>query len=265
MIASKIGSNATGDAEILSRFQPSKTALLDCLRSRVDCSMLREIAESDYDYGVEENFQILQDVRDGENLPVPVGGLLREVLELIRWSEPDDPSWKPSMRGTRGHLMRAFVCGLLLRAAAEPENAGYIEGENQTIIQLVASAMALGHEVAQAALSFLSWCFPSVSDTNEEKPFYAMAILLLQVFLSKYDRDGEDLLITCNWVINEEAKVRSQFLYPYTTSWLLDLTFYTSKRQTWESITRRVLLQPSVPHPPKAVEMLNIIAYSLLD
>jgi hypothetical protein len=265
MIASKLRSTATGNARFLRRFQPSETALLNCLQSRVDNSMLQEIAEADYGCGAEENFQVLQEVRNGKNLPVPLVGVLKEVLELIRWSEPDDPSWKPSRRGIRGHLMRAFACTLLLLAAAQPENANYIEGENQTIIQLVASVIALGHEVAQAALSFLSWCFPLVSDANEEKPFYAMAILLLQVFLSKYDKDGEDLLMTCNWVINEEARTRSNFLFPYTTSWLLDLSFFNSKRQTWEAITRRVLLEPSIPHPHKAAEMVNIIAYSALE
>jgi hypothetical protein len=161
--------------------------------------------------------------------------------------------------------MRAFVCTLLLRAAAEPENLDYITGENQTIIQLVKSAIALGNEATQATLSFLCWCFPLVSDTCE-KPFYAMAILLLQVFLSKHDKHGEDILAICDWVMNEEAKVRSNDIWGIRVSnwWLLGLTFHNQKHQAWECLTRKILLEPSKPHPAKAAETLQIIGLSLV-
>jgi hypothetical protein len=265
MASDEISLSLSVDVEFLNRFNPSERVLCDWLRKRVNDSMLRDIAEADYGMDAEEHFKALVKLRDGEKLPVPLRWVPREVLELIRWSEPDKPSCEPGFRDTRGHLMRAFVCTLLLRAAAEPENIDYITGENQTIIQLVKSAIALGNEATEATLSFLCWCFPLASDTCE-KPFYAMAILLLQVFLSKHDKNGEDLLATCDWVINEEAKVRSNDIWGICISnwWLLGLTFYNQRHQAWESLTRKIVLEPSKPHPVKAAETLQIIGLSLL-
>jgi hypothetical protein len=258
MASDELSLSTDGDIEFLSRFNPSERILFDWLRKRVNDSMLRDIAEADYGMDAEEHFKALVKLRDGEKLPVPLRWVPREVLELIRWSEP-------GFRDTRGHLMRAFVCTLLLRAAAEPENLDYITGENQTIIQLVKSAIALGNEATQATLSFLCWCFPLVSDTCE-KPFYAMAILLLQVVLSKHDKHGEDILAICDWVMNEEAKVRSNDIWGICVSnwWLLGLTFHNQKHQAWESLTRKILLEPSKPHPAKAAETLQIIGLSLV-
>jgi hypothetical protein len=93
-----------------------------------------------------------------------------------------------------------------------------------------------------------------------------MAILLLQVFLLKYDKDGDDLLITCDWVINEEARVRSDKDWNLGVSnwWLLGLTFYDQRHQVWESLTRKILLEPAKPHPAKAAETLQIIGLSLV-
>jgi hypothetical protein len=265
MASDEISISPSVDVEFLNRFNPSERILLDWLRKRVNDSMLRNIAEADYGMDAENHFQVLAKVRDGEQLPVPLRWVPREVLELIRWSQPDKPSCKPGFRGTRGHLMRAFACTLLLRAAAEPENIDYTSGEYETIIQLVESAIALGNEATEATLSFLCWCFPLVSALNE-RPFYAMAILLLQVFLSKHDKHGEDLLVTCGWVINEEARVRSNDVWNLAVSnwWLLGLTFHSQRHQAWETLTRKILLEPSKPHPSKAAETLQIIGLCLV-
>lgn len=265
MASDEVSVSPAIDVEFLSRFNPSERVLFDWLRKRVNDSMLREIAEADYGMDAEEHFKALVKLRDGEKLPVPLRWVPREVLELIRWSKPDEPSCKPGCRSSRDHLKRAFACTLLLRAAAEPENIGYTSGENETIIQLVESAIALGNEATEVALSFLCWCFPRVS-ALDERPFYAMAILLLQVFLSKHDKQGEELLVTCDWVINEEARVRSNDVWNLAISnwWLLGLTFHNQRHQAWESLTRKILLEPSKPHPSKAAETLQIIGLCLV-
>src|SRR5262245_2436176 len=106
--------------------------------------MLREIASADYGMDADAHLDALLRIRDRGEAPAPMNWEPKEVLELIRWSEPEDPNWRPGGTGIRGHVMRAFVCAALLRAAPEPANHGYFDGENQTIAQLLASALVLG-------------------------------------------------------------------------------------------------------------------------
>jgi hypothetical protein len=145
------------DISLLLPFKPSESALLDWLRPHIDDSLLPEIAAADYGVQSDEDFAALLPIRDQQIIPFPLRWIPREVLELIRWSEPEDPAWKPGSTGTRGHLMRAFSCAVLLKAADNPETRGYIEGENDTLIQLISSVLYLGREACENALRFLCW------------------------------------------------------------------------------------------------------------
>jgi hypothetical protein len=103
---------------VLSACGPSEGALLLWLRTRVDDGMPQEIALADYGYQAEIHLVALRRFRDeGEVLyPGRHGGWhAHEVLALVRWSEPDDPRWKPGRTGIGGHLMRAFCCAVLPR------------------------------------------------------------------------------------------------------------------------------------------------------
>ena len=57
-------------------------------------------------------------------IPNPLRWEPREVLELTRWSRPDDPSWRPGSPGLPGHLQRAFACAVLLRWPNGPNSNG---------------------------------------------------------------------------------------------------------------------------------------------
>ncbi|HEY9695218.1 MAG TPA: hypothetical protein V6D15_23700 [Oculatellaceae cyanobacterium] len=228
--------------------------------------MLEELALSDYGRDYELHLSALLKAHQGEALPVPMPWQPKEVLELTRWSEPDDLSINEGSKGTRGHLIRAFACTLLLRAAVEPENRDYFVGENQTIIQLVSSAINLGLDAATATVRFLAWCVEQVPHYDTERPFYVMGILLLEVFLAHgKDTENESLLLLGDWVMDEEAKARSNDDLHFSSDWLLGLTYYDIRHNTWKILTRQILLEPIVPHSRKTVEILELIGLSLLD
>src|SRR5262245_51748088 len=117
----------TDDSEIVrlvASFNASEMALINVLRPQINRSMLEEIAAADFGDDVEEHLAELERIhRTGEN--PPVAWHPGEVLDLIRSSQPDDPSWRPGGQGERGHLMRAYCCSILLRMAALPENFEY--------------------------------------------------------------------------------------------------------------------------------------------
>jgi hypothetical protein len=66
---------------------------------------------------------------------------LREVLELIRWSERAERDLSPGGQGPRGHWMRLFACTVLVRLA--PEYQASFDSECDTLAQLISSAIDL--------------------------------------------------------------------------------------------------------------------------
>src|SRR5215813_1528410 len=134
--------------------------------------MLREIAEADYGWKADECFALLLQIwKTGAVASDDFN--LREVLELIRWSEPEDPNWSPGGQGARGHWMRLFACTALVRLA--PSNRDFFDGECSTVAQLVSSAIELGRPVARATASLLAWRFLAYPGADDDAPFLAFA------------------------------------------------------------------------------------------
>src|SRR5438105_12750580 len=117
---------------LIKTFPPYPDALLAKAGELVTDDMLEEISGADYGMDADAHFAALLTIRDQVRVTAPMPWEPKEVLELVRWSQPEDPRWKPGGTGERGHIMRAFCCAALLRAAAEPANNGYFHGENQT-------------------------------------------------------------------------------------------------------------------------------------
>src|SRR6266852_3913871 len=104
----------TQQEQLLAPLHPDESALTPLFLANFDEAMLREIAAADYGWKADECYALLQ--------PILKAGLvaaddfnLREVLELIRWSEPEDPAWSPGGQGLRGHWMRLFACTAMVR------------------------------------------------------------------------------------------------------------------------------------------------------
>jgi hypothetical protein len=190
----------------------------------------------------------------------------QEVLELFRWSEPEDPDWKPGAVGERGHLMRAFSCAALLRAAAEPRNAGCFDGENSTLAQLVSSALVLGRDVQVAAARFCTWRIPAMG-ADEERPFFAFALLLLAVLLRADRFSDTDLEAAAEWMMAEEAADHAS-LHPRMVvvgaPWLLGLTLFDQCHSKWRTFAER-LVDEADALSPAAREALQTVALRLLE
>jgi hypothetical protein len=130
--------------DLLNRFGPESDGLLREISKYIDDEMLEWISTADYGSRADEHMVALRQVRDTVTFPEEMYWCPMEVLELIRWSEPENPDWKPGRTGEFGHWMRAFSCASILRAAHEPYNYLYNNGcTDSTIIQLIWSLCAL--------------------------------------------------------------------------------------------------------------------------
>jgi hypothetical protein len=171
--------------QLLAPLHPNENALTPLFQAKIDEGMLREIAEADYGWKADECYALLQPILNTGLVASDDFNLL-EVLELIRWSEPDDPDWSPGGQGPRGHWMRLFACTVLVRLA--PKYPTHFCAECDTLAQLISSAIDLGRLVARAAASMLAWRFLTYPGEAEDPPFLAFAILLLATHLER----GED-------------------------------------------------------------------------
>ncbi len=116
--------------QLLGPLQPDENALTPLFQANVDEFMLREITAADYDWMADECYALLQPILNA-GLVAADDFNLREVLELIRRSKPDDPEWGPGGYGQRGHWMRLFACTALVRFA--PTRRGFVRRRKQYV------------------------------------------------------------------------------------------------------------------------------------
>jgi hypothetical protein len=220
---------------VRERFPPDQRSAADYLRSLIDEGMLREIAEADYARDVEEHLAALKPIWDGDELKELHYWYPDEVLRLIRWSEPEDPEWKPGSTGLRGHKMRAFSCAVLL---ATPN----FEPDKETMIQLVDSVFLLGSEAREATAGFLVWRLDTLG-REDDRPFFALALAaIVQSLEDSLSSSMEQEL--ADWVSHEESSERSYlaaFRESYRTApWLFGLSFSDMRNHKWERLIRSV-------------------------
>jgi hypothetical protein len=256
---------------LIHSLRPSPDVLLNAIRPQIDDSMLQEIAEADYGDDAYEHRAALQQIRDSGKVFAPIEWVPAEVLELIRWSQPEDPNWKPGSTGIRGHWMRAFSCAALLRMAGEPENSDRFGVDNQTMAPLVESSLILGREVCEAAVGFLAWRFstlPPVHIDEPDRPFCALAILLLTVHLFREGDDSQRILDLVTLIETEEIRIRrwqdEHDLHWEPEDWLLGLTNDALRHDLWRSLARQVLLDCNRPLPDEVRLRVQVIGKRLL-
>jgi hypothetical protein len=173
--------------------------------------MLEEIAGVDYGHKADQYLAGLRAIRDNGIIPKSMGWQRAEVLELIRWCNPDDPAQKPGAPGRRGHQMRVFSCAVLLLAAAE-EGGG--DSDEATLAQCLASAKVLGEEMNSAAASFMTWgisCFSS-----NDRWLFALGLLVVAMRF-RNDRISDRMLgDVAEWFLDEETKFRREWQAGFT-------------------------------------------------
>lgn len=251
---------------LLSRLNPSGTALLAWLGPRVDDTLLHEIAGADYGHNQNIYFQALVPIRDRQDIPAPLPWEPREVLNLTRWSEPHEPSQGFYSMGTRGHLARAFSCAVLLKAADDLLTRDYIDAENDTLIQMIASVLHLGNEATEAASRFLCWRILRLPLFDGEAPFFTLALLLLRAALFRPGDDGTDLKLLADWVGREEMRSRRMLTNSSTIpeEWLLGLTTFDQRHEVWKRVSEEVLADPSKEFPEPAASAMHGILSRLV-
>jgi hypothetical protein len=242
-----VASNFTVE-ELLAPLAPNENALHSFFQSNVDETMLQEIAAADYGWKADECCAMLQPVLATGQKPAADSNL-QEVLELIRWSEPEDPAWSPGGHGLRGHWMRLFACVALVRQSSGTNEA-------DTLAQLTASSIFLGPAVARASASLLAWRFLKGLGESDDAAFLAFAILLLAAHVEHGADRGPWLKDLAAWVESEEASARDRFS---KQEWLFGVTFYTQREAVWRSLAQRILVNPESPHPPEADQALRLL------
>ena len=238
----------------LAPLRPDEGALTSLFQANVDDAMLRQIAEADYGWEADRCHVLLQTMLKTGSVESDDFNL-REALELIRWSEPEDPEWSPGGHGRRGHWMRLFACAALVRLAAK--YPGTFDGECGTLAQLISSAIELGHPVAQAAASLLAWRFLAYPGNETDRAFLAFAILLLVGHVEGRNGRGQWLKELAVWVEDEESTARDAVV-AWSSEWLIGLIPYCLRESVWRSLAL-VLARPESPHPPEVEEDLRLL------
>ena len=175
--------------------------------------MLEEIARADYGFEADELIVELRGIRDEGIVPDRMRGMLVEVLELTRFSNPEKPNlppFEPGPNGPRGHQTRLFACAVLLRAAAEPQNQGIYNSQDSTVAQCVASAKVLGEEMSEATACFLTWVL--LRKESCPKPLlFALALLVLAIRLRSGRLAEPELGTIAEWALAQELLEREEF------------------------------------------------------
>jgi len=245
-------------------FEPNDGALLQSLASHVDEWMLREIAEADYGMRANEHYAALRPMRDSGFVPEP-DWVPQEVLELVRWSEPDQPDWKPGGQGARGHWMRAFCCASLLRMAGEKGMRAHVSF-NETVAGLVASLDAVNAALWMEAVSFLAWFIDRMAESGdrEEEPFVGVGLLYCALHVDAIpDQSITDL---CQWIISrEEAESQGPMGTANDLGWLHRISFHNQRREIWKMLGEKMAVLDLPCRSRDAREWVGLIAMSLAE
>ena len=191
-------------ADLLNRFKPEGDVLLSAISAHISDEMLECISTADYGSRADEHLVALRQVRDIGAFPEELHWCPMEVFELIRWSEPDDPSWKPGRTGEFGHWMRAFSCAAILRAEHVPWKYRYNDSStDSTVIQLILSLQALPVDLNRQAAQHLAWLILNCDPEGKDDSMRGYGVALLWFSLHLVPRVPDDDLITvAQWTIN---------------------------------------------------------------
>ncbi len=213
-------------AWLVELYPPDRRIAVEFFRKLVGESMLLEIAKACNGMEVEEQLASLMPIWNGEDWSELHCWFPMEVLELMRWIEPENPhEWAPGHTGLRGHQIRAFCCAVLLTTSN-------FEANNYTLINLLDSAFSIGGEAPQSVARFLTWKFPSF-DSGEDRPLFALALAAI-VRIGRPDLSEERERELVDWIESENASA------PCDPPWL-DVHYWNSEtRARWKGLVFRL-------------------------
>jgi hypothetical protein len=194
--------------DLLNLFEPEPDGLLRQISEHIGDDVLEWISTADYGSEADGHLAALRQVRDTGTFPKPMHWFPAEVMELIRWSEPEDPNWKPGRTGEFGHWMRAFSCAALLRATREPWNYGDGIGTDSTLIQLILSLGELPVDFTKQAAKFLAWLLLHSDPDGADEQVCSYGLGLFWCALRHPDRFADQNLIPlAQWVFRRADEI----------------------------------------------------------
>lgn len=234
---------------------PDASRLLRTFSAALEPMDLRWIAEADRGRDADRNERLLQEIMSSGQVPVPLEGCLREVLELTRWDEPSPDEGDVVFR--RRHLLRAFACAALIRSYGDRVGYVYEGGRAATVLHLLGSIVVLTPgltDLDHDALALLAWVTPRLALREpEDHPFFGFAALWFGLGTALAD---PALLAVAEWVMEAEDAVSRQWRTPLgvgaTGQWLLPLVEPRVGQKEWQRIGLS-LLDRTPPHCNQAV------------
>jgi hypothetical protein len=223
--------------DVLNRFDPDGDLLLRAISTHITDEMLECISQADYGDRADEHLAALRLIQQTGAFPENLAWVPMEVLELIRWSEPENPEWKPGRTGEFGHWMRAFSCAAILRAEHEPWNYHYHDSStDSTTIQLLLSLDALSADLDREAARMFGWLIlkSDPEGKNESIREYGVALLWFALHLKPAVAD-EELITLAEWAVRRADELKwdprvAEF------SGLKGMVIGCQKRSAWEML-----------------------------
>jgi hypothetical protein len=161
---------------LFEQLQPDELALRDWVRTHMNASIVRDIAEHDYGMHAEDYQYAIEELMAARRLPAALDWMPGEVISLASYSPVPDRNPAPGSDGWRAHVKRLFCC-LLLTATGHGANPA------EPVAELVDSALELGPEPTALAVRFLAWCRLNEPGDwrfeEESRPFLTLGMLLL--------------------------------------------------------------------------------------
>lgn len=207
--------------EAIDKLDPNKESLLELVLQHIDDSMLQHIASADRGEDFDANLASLREIVRGV-IPIPMGWIPREVLQLSCYSEPVNE---------RGHWMRLFS-GMTLLRAAEPPHHEHFSGQVTAIVSMVKSGRAIGEDCSVAVRGFFCWSLRREPREAWLDPYLAIAIMILSVRRDDLSQPVTDHLISV--VRSAETEV-----------WELFDRRYCSSSKDWKALIRETLVEPA--------------------
>jgi len=224
-----------------SHLEPDAEGLLREISRHINDEMLEEIAAADYGLEKERHLLVLRQVRETGTFPPDMHWFPMEVMELIRWSEPEDPAWKPGRMGELGHWMRAFSCAAILRAEHEPYNYLHNHGStDSTLIQMILSLRVLPVDINSHAAKFFAWLMLNSEPEGRDNRVCSYGIGLFWFALRLNPPPSDETLISlATWTLRRADELFGRYSLDRLPG-LREMAVESQKRSSWERFGREL-------------------------
>lgn len=158
-------------AALVERYPPDRFELFDALGSQVSDELLKRIAQADYGQEVQKHFAGLKRVRAKVGLGKRLDWHPREVLELVRWSSPNE--WPTDDR----HLATAFCACALIVVPWDGSDEGFLEADSTGA--LLATVPQLDRDLVVPLLKLLIEMLVHAEPWEEDYLYVALGLVFL--------------------------------------------------------------------------------------